>query len=352
MKIAFLAPFEESVPPEKYGGTELMVYNIIQGMVKKGHEVTLLGSGDSKTKANLVHIFEKHLRSYPCFKDDSYYNALKFIGIGRVVNYLMNNRFDIVHNHIGWRFLPFLELFIDPCITTLHGPLDICYQCEVYKRYLDHNFISISHNQREPLPELNIIENVYNGIDMDKYEFCNKPDNYYAFLGRMSYEKGPDKAVRIAKKAKINLKMAAKADLNDEFYKKEVKPYIDGKKVEFIGEVAHREKIGLLKNARALINPIQWEEPFGLVMVEAMACGTPVIAFKRGSVPEIVQNGVNGFVVKNISEAAEAIKEIDKIDRQECRKYVEKRFSDEKMVDEYEKVYKKVIKKAKNAKKS
>ena len=347
MKIAYLAPFEERVPPVKYGGTELMVYNIVEGMVRKGHEVTLLASGDSKTSAKLIHIFERHLRSYPCFNNEEYFNALKLIGIGRIMSFLIKNKFDIIHNHFGWRILPFLEFIKNPCITTLHSPLDDSYKFEVYKRYLDNMYISISKNQQKPLPEMNIIANVYNGIDLSKYDFSDKPKDYYAFLGRLSHDKGPDTAVKIAKKAGVKLLIGAKKCPEDEFYKKEVKPFIDGKNIKLLGEVDHKQKVKLLKNAKALLFPIQWEEPFGLVMIEAMACGTPVIAFNRGSVSEIIENGKNGFIVKNITEAVKAIKNINKINREDCRKSVENRFSDKKMIDEYEKVYKKVLKKKK-----
>jgi glycosyltransferase involved in cell wall biosynthesis len=347
MKIAYLAPFEERVPPVKYGGTELMVYNIVEGMVRKGHDVTLLASGDSKTSAKLIHVFERHLRSYPCFDNEEYFNALKLIGIGRIMSFLTDNKFDIIHNHFGWRLLPFLEFLKDPCVTTLHSPLDDSYKLEVYKRYLDHKYISISKNQQKPLPEMNIIANVYNGIDLSKYEYSDKPKNYYAFLGRISHDKGPEKAVRIAKKAGVKLLIGAKKCPENEFFKREVKPYIDGKNIKLLGEVGHKEKIKLLKNAKALLFPIQWEEPFGLVMIEAMACGTPVIAFRRGSVPEIVKDGKTGFIVNNVGEAVNALKKIDIIDRKECRKHVERNFSEEKMVNDYEKVYKKVLKKKK-----
>ncbi|MDD3487533.1 MAG: glycosyltransferase family 4 protein [Candidatus Moranbacteria bacterium] len=346
MKIAITVPFEESVPPHKYGGTELVAYNLTEQLVKMGHEVTLLASGDSITSAKLEFIFKRSLRSILKFGDMKTRDAYKFMGIGKVVTYLKKNEFDIVHNHIGWRLLPFENVFGCPTVTTLHGPLDVPYQQTVYGEYKNSNYISISMNQRKPMPELNFVANVYNGIEIDKFEQNYEPENYFVFLGRMSPEKGPVQAIQVAKKASVKLIMAAKVDLVDEeYFKKEVEPLIDDNQIKFIGEVDHEEKIKLLGKSKGLIAPIQWEEPFGLFFTEAMVCGAPVFAMRRGSVPEIIIDKKTGFICDSVDEIAEKIKRVDEIDRKICFERVKKNFSSEKMAKDYIKAYEKVINK-------
>lgn len=344
MKIAMLAPFEEPVPPKKYGGTELVVYNLTEELVKMGHDVTLLATGDSTTSAKLEPIFEKSLRSDPEVNESDLKDVFKFIGVGKVTSYLQKNKFDIVHNHIGWRVLAFSNLFNAPCITTLHGPLDIPYQQKVYGLFKDSNYVSISQNQRKPMPELNFVANVYNGIDISKFKFFPVAKDYFAFLGRMSPEKGAVQAIQIAKKTGVQLIMAAKVDSVDEkYFKTNIEPLIDGKQIKFIGEVDHAGKLELLGNARALLLPIQWEEPFGLVFVEAMACGTPVISMKRGSVPELIIDNKTGFICENEDQAAEKIKLIDTIDRKVCFDHVNNNFSSKRMAEGYLAAYNKII---------
>lgn len=344
MKIAIVTPFEEKVPPTKYGGTELVAFNITEELVRMGHEVTLLATGDSQTSAKLVTTFEKSLRSMPYLNDMKLRDAYKFMGVGKVITYLSKNNFDIIHNHIGWRVLPFENVLNCPIVTTLHGPLNVPYQQIVYGKFKDSNYISISMNQRQPMPDLNFVANVYNGIDIKKFRQCYKPKDYFVFLGRMSPEKGPIQAIQIAKKAGVKLIMAAKIDLADvDFFKKEVEPLIDGKQIKFIGEVNHEEKVDLLGHAKALLAPIQWEEPFGLFFTEAMACGTPVITMRRGSVPEIIIDKKTGFICDSIDEATEKIKNIQMIDRRFCYEHVKEKFSSEKMVIDYVEAYKKII---------
>ncbi len=344
--LAQIAPSEEQVPPPKYGGIELVISNLTEELIKRGHQVTLLASGDSITKARLVSIFKKAVRTDANIGTDSLKrDAAKLIEVARAINFLQQHKFDIIHNHIDWRFLPFISLLNSaPVITTLHGPLDTDYQRFVYNAVPNKNYISISNNQRRPMPQLNFISTIHHGIQMNKFAFNSKKGNYVAFLGRMSPEKGPLQAIRAAKKAKIPLIMAAKIDLTDkEYFNKKIKPLIDGKLIKFIGEVNHHSKVKLLRNAAALLCLIQWEEPFGLVMIEALACGTPVIANKRGSVSEIIQNGKTGFIVKNINEAVKAIRNIDQIDRYNCRRSAEEKFSVEKMAEEYEEIYYKLL---------
>ena len=346
--LAQIAPSEERVPPPKYGGIELVVSNLTEELIKRGHQVTLLASGDSITKARLIPIFKKAVRTdtnigaNPLKRE-----AAKLIEVARAINFLQQHKFDIIHNHIDWRFLPFISLLNSaPTVTTLHSSLDTDYQQFVYNAVPNKNYVSISNNQRQPMPQLNFIGNIYHGIQINKFAFNSKKGKYIAFLGRMSPEKGPLQAIRAAKKAKIPLIMAAKVDLADkEYFHKKIKPLIDGKSVKFIGEVNHRGKVKLLRNAAALLCLIQWKEPFGLVIIEALACGTPVIANNRGSVSELIQNGKTGFIVKNVNEAIKAINNIDRINRYDCRKSAEERFSVEKMAEEYEKIYYKLLKK-------
>ncbi len=346
--LAQIAPSEERVPPPKYGGTELVVSNLTEELIKRGHRVTLLASGDSITKARLVSTFKKAVRTNINVDTNSLKrDATKLIEVAQAINFLRQHKFDIIHNHIDWRFLPFVPLLNSvPVVTTLHCSLDADYQQFVYNAIPNKNYISISNNQRRPMPQLNFISTVYHGIQINKFAFNSKKGNYVAFLGRMSPEKGPFQAIQAAKKARVPLIMAAKVDLTDkEYFHKKIKPLVDGKSVRFIGEVNHRDKVKLLRNAAALLGLIQWEEPFGLVMIEALACGTPVIANNRGSVPELIQNGKTGFIVKNINEAVKAIRNIDQISRYDCRRSAEEKFSVEKMAEEYEKIYYKLLKK-------
>ena len=327
--------------------TELVAYNLTEQLVKMGHDVTLLASGDSRTSAKLEFVFKRSLRSIPELDDMKIRDAYKFMGIGKVATYLKENKFDIVHNHIGWRLLPFEKMFSCLTVTTLHGPLDVVYQQTVYGEYKNSNYISISMNQRKPMPELNFVANVYNGIEIDKFEQNYEPEDYFVFLGRMSPEKGPVQAIQVAKKAGVKkLIMAAKVDLVDEkYFKKEVEPLIDDNQIKFIGEVDHEEKVKLLGKSKGLIAPIQWEEPFGLFFTEAMVCGAPVFAMRRGSVPEIVIDKKTGFICDSVDEMAEKIKRVDEIDRKACFEHVKKNFSSKKMAKDYIKAYEKIINK-------
>lgn len=345
LSIAQLAPFEERVPPLKYGGTELIVSNLTEELVKRGHRVTLIASGDSKTNAKLYPIFRQSLRNDKKIGVDlKIRDAYKLIGLAEAISFLNKHHFDIIHNHLGWRLLPWQKLFSAPIVTTLHGPLNVKYQQIIYNRYRNSYFVSISNNQRQPLKYLNFVDTVYNGILINKFSFNAKAGKYLAFLGRMSPEKGPVQAIKTAKQAREKLIMAAKIDLVDqEYFQKNVKPLIDGRQIQFIGEINHQSKVKLLKNSKALLALIQWPEPFGLFMTEALACGAPVIAMNQGAAPEIVQSGKNGFLVENINEAVAAIRQLGKIDRHFCRESAVKKFSMEKMVDGYEEVYRKLM---------
>jgi glycosyltransferase involved in cell wall biosynthesis len=343
MNIAILAPFEETVPPKKYGGTELVVYNVIEELVKKGHQVTLVAAGNCQTSARLVKIFETTVREMPDAADMNFRNAYKYIGLGKVAEYLSQNKFDIIHNNIGWRLLAFEKILGSPVVTTLHGPLDVPYQQKVYGTYKSSNYVSISLSQRRPMPELNFVGNVYNGLDMTKFKFFPVPQDYFAFLGRMSPEKGPVQAIQAAKAAGIKLIMAAKVDTVDKaYFEKEVQPLIDGEQIKFIGEVDHAGKLELLGGAKALLGLIQWEEPFGLFFTESMACGTPVIAMNRGSVPELIKDGITGYICNTQEEAVAAIGKVNKLDRKTCFEHVLNNFSSVQMAEGYLEAYKKI----------
>ncbi|MFH1392102.1 MAG: glycosyltransferase family 4 protein [bacterium] len=350
MKILMLAPVEERVPPRKYGGTELVVYNLTEGLVKRGYQVTLAASGDSITSAKLYCLSKKSLRIRLNKQNHELKlrEAFKYIAIARALKLASRKKFDIVHNHIGWRILPFSFFIKMPMITTLHGPLTDYYQKTVYSQFKKAHLVSISKSQRQPAPQLNYAGTVYNGIDLDKFIFNNKPQDYFAFLGRISPEKGIWFAIKAALRAKIKLLIGAKIDpVDQKFYQSKIKPLINGKQIQYLGELNHNQKVQLLKNARAVINPINWQEPFGLVMTEAMACGTPVIATRRASASEIIIDKKTGFLVdpqNPIPGIIKAVKNIDQIRRGDCRKRVEEKFTTDHMVAGYEKVYKKVIK--------
>jgi len=347
LHIAQVAPIEERVPPRKYGGIELVVYNLIQGLCQRGHKVILLASGDSKSAAELVAIFPRSIRTLPGVGNDAKSREIyKVLGLAKSLKYLKSQKFDIIHNHAGWRFLSFANLLNTPLVNTLHGSLDAKHEHVVYKTYAKSNYISISDAQRVPLKKLNYVSTVYNGIDLNKFTFQSKSKDYLAWLGRMSPQKGPKECILAAKRAGEKLIMAGKVDLVDQdYFKKEIEPLIDGKQIKYIGEVGEKEKNKLLGGAKALLALIQWREPFGLFIVEALACGTPVIATSRGSVPELIKDKKNGFIVKNWKEAAKAVEKIDTISRQDCRKRAEDKFNIKQMVNGYLDAYYKIVNK-------
>ncbi|MFA5927015.1 MAG: glycosyltransferase family 4 protein [Patescibacteria group bacterium] len=336
MKIAMLAPFEEPVPPKKYGGTERVVHFLTEELVRRGHDVTLVATGDSITSAKIKPVFSRSLRSDPLNVDPKVRDTNKFIGLGRALEYLTDEKFDIVHNHLGWRLLPFLKLIDAPVVNTLHGPLGVAHQQSLYRAYADASYISISQSQRKPLPQLNYVANVYNGTRVEEFDYQGRSGDYYVFLGRMSPEKGPVQAINLAKQAGVKLIMAAKVDQADtKFFEREVAPLIDGNQIEFIGEVDHGVKNKLLGGAKALLAPIQWEEPFGLYFIEALACGTPVIAYKRGSTPEVIRNGETGYVCTTPEEMLRKMYDVEGLERRTCRDDVSMRFSTESMASGY-----------------
>ncbi|HZS44772.1 MAG TPA: glycosyltransferase family 4 protein [Blastocatellia bacterium] len=343
MKIGMLAPLWERVPPEKYGGTELVVYNLTEELVRRGHDVTLFASGDSITSAKLHSIRLRSLRAHPDQLNPNCYTMLHSAECFRNAD-----QFDLIHNHTGWNSVPMSSMVDTPTVTTLHDRVNK-EGALIFRTYQDHNVISISDSYRKCAPNLNYLATVYNGIDVDGFPFQEKPADqpYLAFLGRFSFEKAPHLAIKVAKATGSRLKIGAKLpdNPNDEkYYKEMIEPQVDGDQIQYVGELGFEQKVELLANAQALLFPIQWDEPFGLVSVEALACGTPVIACARGAVTEILEEGKVGFLCKDENDLINAVSRIDKIDRAICRSYVEERFDVTAMTDGYLKAYSKILK--------
>jgi glycosyltransferase involved in cell wall biosynthesis len=339
MRIAQVAPLFESVPPKFYGGTERVVSSLTEELVRRGHDVTLFASGDSVTKARLVPVCEQALRLDKNSRD---HLAHHVVLLERVLREVEN--FDIVHFHIDYLHFPLARQQQMVNVTTLHGRLDIPDLRPLYKTFSDMPVISISNSQRRPLPWLNWQGTVYHGLPPKYFDFREKPGDYLAFLGRISPEKGVDQAIQIARRAGIKLKIAAKIDpVDHEYFDTTIKPLLKEPGIEFLGEVGYPHKSEFLGGAMAVLFPIVWPEPFGLVMIEAMACGTPVVAYARGSVPEIVEHGATGFVVSNADSAVRAIQNLSIIDRRKCRQVFEERFSSSRMTDEYLAIYRRLI---------
>ena len=346
LKIAQIAPLWETIPPKRYGGIEIMIDKITNELLKRGHKVTLFASGNSKTKAKLRSVFPKSLFE---MKVDWYHRSQNLINAANAFG--AADEFDVIHNHTGDNGLLFSEMSKTPVLTTLHNVLPGSKQKSsdeyITMKYFSRktNFVSISFDQRMHTDiKFNYVDTIYNGINLKDFTFNPKPQDYLVWLGRIHYGKGLWNAINAAKISKEKLIIAGNITCEtDEEYFQSVKPMIDGKQIKYIGEVGLKKKNELLSNAKAVLFPTIWEEPFGLVMAEAMATGTPVIGFKKGSVPEVIKNGKTGFVVKNDKEMIKAIKNINKIDRAECRKHVEKYFTVEKMVDGYERIYSRLV---------
>ena len=335
MRIAQVAPLYESVPPKLYGGTERVVFYLTEELIKMGHEVILFASGDSQTKAQLIPVCPNALRLDKNCKDFIVWHLHMLEEVFKRAKF-----FDIIHFHIEYLHLPLAIRYNVPFITTLHGRLDLPEYIPFFKNFKNAPFVSISNSQRKPLSWLNWQATIYHGLPEDLYKFYPERGKYLAFLGRISPEKRPDIAIKIAEKFGMTLKIAAKVDKVDEAYFKEViKPMLKSPWVEFIGEIGEKEKNEFLGNAYALVFPIDWPEPFGLVMVEALACGTPVVAWNCGSVPEIIENGKTGFIVESIESAVKALDKVKDLNREDCRKSFEKRFTAKRMAQDYVHVY-------------
>jgi glycosyltransferase involved in cell wall biosynthesis len=338
MRIAQVAPLYESVPPALYGGTERVVSYLTEELVKQGHQVTLFASGDSVTQARLIPASDSALRLNEGVSDPL---AHHFVLLEEV--FARASDFDIIHFHIDYLHFPFSQRQTTPHVTTLHGRLDLPDLIPLHKKFNEMPVVSISDAQRLPLPWANWQGTVYHGLPMDLYQPRSEPGDYLVFLGRISVEKRFDRAVKIAKGAGMRLKCAAKIDESDrQYFEETIKP-LDDRVVECVGEVGDADKQELLVNAYALLFPIDWPEPFGLVLIEAMACGTPVIAYRCGSVPEIVDDGVTGFIVDDLDAAIAAVPKIRDLDRNLCRRRFEERFSATRMAQAYLAIYQRLI---------
>jgi glycosyltransferase involved in cell wall biosynthesis len=349
MRIAQVAPPFERVPPRAYGGTERVISTLTEELVRRGHEVTLFASGDSLTTAELAPVVDRALWHHdPPFADLAPFWSLV---LGKVWQRV--DEFDVVHSHVDCFGFPFARAAPRPVVTTLHGRLDLPELQLVYREFVDVPLVSISRAQRAPMPWARWIANVYHGIELDDYRPWSEPRRYLAFLGRVSPSKGLDAAIRVARRAGMPIKVAARlppragytpdAEADWRYYEQVARPLLDGPGVEFVGEVGGRDKCDFLAGAAALLFPIAWPEPFGLVMPEALACGTPVIALRNGSVPEVIVHGLTGFVCDDEDEMVAAVARLHEIDRAACRAEAERRFSPSVMADGYERVYEELI---------
>lgn len=340
MKIAQVAPLIESVPPRLYGGTERVVSYLTEELVRQGHEVTLFASGDSQTQARLVASIPRALRLDPAVQDSLPYSVLQLEHVRQRLH-----DFDIVHFHSDYIHFPLARsLASDRTITTMHGRLDLSDYRALFAEFNDVPLVSISNHQRIPLPEANWFATVYHGLPPGVCRFQHQPSgDYIAFLGRISPEKRPDRAIEITARAGVKLKIAAKVDVADEaYFHTHIEPLLSQPHVEYIGEISEDEKPAFLGNAQALLFPIDWPEPFGLVVIEAMSCGTPVIAWHSGSVPEVVDHGVTGWIVDSIESAVEAVHRVPLLDRQAVRVRFDQRFSVERMARDYLTLYQQI----------
>ena len=344
MRIAQVAPLYESVPPKYYGGTERVVSYLTEELVRQGHEVTLFASGDSVTKARLVAACRRSLRlDKHCIDHLSHHIVM----LERV--FQQAPEFDIVHFHVDYLHFSMSRRQQITHVTTLHGRLDIPDLIPLYQNFREMPVISISNTQREPLPWANWQATVYHGLPADLYRFRAQPGSYLAFLGRISPEKRVDRAIEIAKRVRIPLKIAAKVDpVDKKYFKREIEPLLGNPLVKHLGEIGDEEKNEFLGNAYALLLPIDWPEPFGLVIIEAMACGTPVIAYRGGAVPEVIQEGHTGFIVETLEDAVRAVRRVPELSRKRCWEVFEQRFSAARMAHDYVKVYERLISNGQN----
>jgi glycosyltransferase involved in cell wall biosynthesis len=343
MRIAQLAPLAESVPPKLYGGTERVVSWLTEDLVALGHRVTLFASGDSVTRGSLVPVWPRALRLGKPRVDP-------IVALTMALQHVSDRatKFDIIHCHFDWVHLPLLRRLSVPFLTTLHGRLDLPGLTGLVQRFPQAPFVSISHSQRAALSGASWAGTVYHGMPPNVLDLCYEPGSYLAFLGRLSPEKGAEAAIRIARYANLPLRISAKVPRDgSRYFKEKIEPQLD-EQIRFIGEVNDAQKQEFLGKAIALLFPIDWPEPFGLVMIEAMACGTPVVAFRRGSVPEVIEHGVSGFIVDNETEAIAALSNITTLDRSNVREAFERRFTTRRMTNDYLVIYNRLVEGSEN----
>jgi len=335
MKIAQVAPLTESVPPKAYGGTERVVSYLTEALVELGHDVTLFASGDSTTRSRLVPVVERSLRLAPHRSDWLMWHTMM---LDRVFS--SASEFDVIHFHVDYLHYPMARHCATPCFTTLHGRLDLPDLVPLHRHFREQPLVSISHSQRKPLAESRWIATVPHGLPEQLLRFHAEPGDYLAFVGRISPEKRVDRAIEIAIGTGMPLRIAAKVDRVDEVYfEREICPLLHHPLVDYVGEIDQDAKNDFIGNARALLFPIDWPEPFGLVMIESLACGTPVVAYRCGAVPEIIEDGVTGYIVGDQARAIDAVRRIDRIERAACRRAFEKRFTARLMAQRYLDVY-------------
>ncbi len=336
LRIAQIAPLVERVPPKKYGGTERMIYALTEGLVKKGHQVTLFASGDSLTSAKLFSVYPRSLREA---RIPDLYGTNIWTLLNAGIVYQQQKDFDIIHDHLGVFSLPTANLARKPVVMTFHGPF-LPQVRRMYKVLSRPYVVTISKAQGRTAEGLNHIGTVYNGLNLESYPFSPTHDGYLLFVGRLSEEKGPHYAVEVAQYLDIPLIIAAKLDEVDmSYFNQYISPRLSDDRIKWIGEVDEPTRNKLMSRALCVLSPVSWPEPFGLIMIEAQACGAPVVGFRRGAVPEIVAHGRTGYVVENLDEMIEAVNKIGKISRLECRRHALRNFNAERMVDAYEKIY-------------
>jgi glycosyltransferase involved in cell wall biosynthesis len=340
MRIAQVPPLYESVPPRLYGGTERVVSYLTEELVQAGHDVVLFGTGDSRTSATLVPVCESSLRLDPRCNDPV---ALHLVAIEEVLKW--QNEFDIIHCHIDYLGYVLSRRTEVPVIHTLHGRCDLWEQSFLFQEFKECSLISISNSQRQPVLDANWTYTVYHGLPRDLYAFQETPGEYLVYIGRISPEKKVESSIAIAIKCGLPLKIAAKVDrVEISYYEQKIKPLLDHPLIEFLGEVDDQEKNRLIGNARAFLHPADWPEPFGLTLIESMACGTPVIARRRGAIPEVVDDGITGFIFDDDETAAEIIRErLPSLSRKRCRSHFEKRFLAERMAHDYLAAYRNIL---------
>jgi glycosyltransferase involved in cell wall biosynthesis len=339
MRIAQISPLYESLPPKGYGGTERVVHFLTEELVRLGHQVTVFASGDSKTSAELIAPCPRALRTDANCIDQLIPHFRMLEEVCRQAG-----RFDFIHFHVDYLHFPFTRRKPHPHVTTLHGRLDLPELPSLYREYPDMPVVSISNAQRRPLPRLNWKATVYHGLPENLFTFRAEPGKYLAFLGRISRDKRLDRAIDLAERVGLPLKVAAKIDKNDrDYFEAEIKHLLRKPHVEYIGEIGGKEKDAFLGNALALLFLIDWPEPFGLVMTEAMACGVPTIAWRCGSVPEVLEEGVTGYIVESMDQAVQAVGRLAAFDRRRCRQEFERRFSVRRMAQDYLAVYRNIL---------
>ncbi len=339
MRIAQIAPLAERVPPKKYGGIERVVNALTEELVKRGHDVTLFASGDSQTSAKLVSVYPISLREAK-IKDVYGSNVWTLLNLG--VAYERQDSFDIIHDHNGHFGLPLANIAKTPTVITAHGPFT-SENRRIYQMLRKPYLVTISDAQAVPAPGAHFAGTVYNGLPMETYPFSFDNEGYLLYVGRICMEKGTHYAIEVANALRLSLVIAAKLEPSDrQYFHEHVEPYLS-EQIRWVGEVGEEERNRLMSRALCLLHPITWREPFGLTIIESMACGCPVVAFNRGSIPEIINHGKTGYIVKDAEDMIEAVVNIDKIERIECRKHALNNFSATRMADNYEKIYQKIL---------